>query len=138
MKNAVVTPLKVDQFGRNFNWRYFTSSTTSMSNFVKIEALKTPKIAFEVSLNFTIFLNYIFWYSALTKKDFALIFYILTPHKLFYRMVKKNSLICKLHFHHPLTGQISSSFALWHKCLILFAIWDKWPYISWPPNKSLI
>ena len=60
MKNAVVTPLKVDQFGRNFNWRYFTSSTTSMSNFVKMEALKTPKIAFEVSLNFTIFLNYIF------------------------------------------------------------------------------
>ena len=60
MKNAVVTPLKVDQFGQNFNWRYFTSSTTSMSNFVKIEALKTPKIAFEVSLNFTIFLNYIF------------------------------------------------------------------------------
>ena len=60
MKNAVVTPFKVDQFGRKFNWRYFTSSTTSMSNFVKIEALKTPKIAFEVSLNFTIFLNYIF------------------------------------------------------------------------------
>ena len=57
MKNAVVTPLEVDE---NFIWRYFTSSTTSMSNFVKIEALKTPKIVFEVSLNFTIFFNYIF------------------------------------------------------------------------------
>ena len=60
MINAVIPPLKVDQFGQNFNWRYFTSSTTSMSNFVKIEALKTLKIAFEVSLNFTNFSNYIF------------------------------------------------------------------------------
>ena len=32
-------------------------------------------------------------------------------------MVKKNSWICKLHFHHPLTGQISSSFALWLKSM---------------------
>ena len=91
MKNAVVTLLKVDQFGQNLNWRYFTSSTTSMSNFIKMRALKTPKIAFEVGLNLTIFLNYFFRYSAQTKKDFALIFYTLTPHILFYRMVKKNS-----------------------------------------------
>ena len=60
MKNAVVNPRKGDQFGRNFNWRYLTSSSTSSSNFIKIRALKTPKIAFEVGLNLTIFLNYIF------------------------------------------------------------------------------
>ena len=60
MKNAVVTPLEVDQFGQNFNWRYFTSSTTSMSNFIKMGALKTQKIAFKVSLSLTIFLNFIF------------------------------------------------------------------------------
>ena len=57
MKNAVVTPLKVDRFGRNFNWRYFTSSTTSMLNFIKMRALEIPKIAFEVGLNLTIFLK---------------------------------------------------------------------------------
>ena len=61
----------------------------------------------------TIILNYIFLSSSQTEKDFALIFYILTPLILFYRIVKKNSWIVKLFFHHPLTGQISSSFALW-------------------------
>ena len=60
IKNDVITPLKVDQFGQNLNWRYFILSTTSFKNFIKIRVLKVLKFAFEVGLYLTTILNYIF------------------------------------------------------------------------------
>ena len=47
MKDDVVNPLQVDQFGEKFYWRYFTSCTTSMKNFIQIRARQVPKSVFE-------------------------------------------------------------------------------------------
>ena len=58
MKNTAITPLEVNQFGKNFNWS--TSSITSMKNFIKIKALKESKIVFEVDVALTAISNYIF------------------------------------------------------------------------------
>ena len=59
-------------------------------------------------------LIYIFQCSSQTEKNFASIFYFLIYLISFYKMVTKKLVIEQIFFHHPLSGQISCSFALWH------------------------
>ena len=60
MKNTAITPLKLTNLEKNFNWSYFTSSITSMKNFIKIKAFKESKIVFEFDIALTAISNYIF------------------------------------------------------------------------------